>query len=132
MSYLLHTDTCSSVVRDVQMVANRFAQNAGNIHISAISITGLELWLLRFRTPLRYRQKFFNFVQTVSLIDIAEPIAHRAAMIGSRLRAQGQRMGLADLLIAATSIECGLSLVTRKLPLFSTIPALTVLDWSVP
>lgn len=132
MSFLLHTDTCSSVVRNVRNVANRFAQNVGNVHVSAISLTGLELWLLRFRTPLHYRQKFFNIIAMTKLINLDEPIAHRAAMLGNKLRHQGQRIGLADLIIAATAVEHNLSLVTRKLALFAAIPSLTIVDWNVP
>jgi predicted nucleic acid-binding protein len=132
MSYLFHTDTCSSIVRDVRLVASRSAQHAGSVHVCVISITGLELWLLRLRTPLRYRQKFFKFIHMVSLLDVTEPIAHRAAMLTSSLRNQGQKMGLADVLIAATAVERGLTLVTRKIPLFASISGLTIIDWSVP
>jgi predicted nucleic acid-binding protein len=81
---------------------------------------------------LRYRQKFFNFIQMISLLDVTEPISHRAAMLTSSLRNQGQRIGLADAMIAATAVERGLTLVTRKISLFAGIPGLLVIDWSVP
>lgn len=102
------------------------------MHVSVMTLTGLEIWLLKSRTPLRYRRTFFNFVQGITLLDVTEPIAHRAAMIDSSLRSQGQRFGLADLLIAATTLERGLTLVTRKIPQFASIPGLSVIDWSIP
>jgi predicted nucleic acid-binding protein len=83
MSYLLHTDTCSSIIRDVRGVSNRFAQHPTEVHVSVVSLTGLEIWLLKFRTPLRYRRPFFNLQQRVTLLDVNEPIAHRAATIDS-------------------------------------------------
>lgn len=132
MSYLLHTDTCSSVIRGVTVVANRFSLHLGGVSVSVVSVTGLEIWLLQSRTPLHYRQLFFNFTHGVRLVDVTEPIAHRAAMISGGLRIQRQRLGLADLLIAATSLESGLTLVTRKVPQFANIPGLTVIDWSTP
>lgn len=132
MSYLLHTDTCSSIIRDVAVVRNRFASCLVGVHVSVVSVTGLEIWLLRLRTPLRYRRTFFNFLQRVALLNVTEPVAHRAATIDSGLRSQGQRLGLADLLIAATALEDGRTLVTRKVPQFSNIPHLMTTDWSVP
>lgn len=132
MSYLLHTDTCVSIIRDAQPMKNRFTQALPAIQLSVISVTGLELWLLRPRTPMRYRQAFFAFQQLVTLVDVTEPIAHRAAMLTYAFRSQGRRIGLADLLIAASAVENQWTLVTHSTPLFANIPGLTVIDWNVP
>ena len=132
MSYLLHTDTCSSIIRDVQVVRGRFAGHPVGLFVSAVSLTGLEIWLLRPRTPLRHRTGYFNSQQGVTILDVTEPIAHRAAMIDSGLRGAGQRLGLADLLIAATALERGLTLVTHSTRRFAGIAGLTVIDWAVP
>ena len=132
MSYLLHTDMCSSIVRDVRAVSNRYALHPVGLHVSVASLTGLEVCLLRSKTPLRYRRTFFNFVQRVTVIDVTEPIAHRAAIIDSGLRGQRQRLGFADLLIAATALERELTLVTRKIPQFASVPGLTVINWNIP
>jgi tRNA(fMet)-specific endonuclease VapC len=132
MSYLLHTDTCASRVRDVQAVRNHFALHPGGLFVSAVSLTGLEIWLLRPRTPLRHRTEYFSFQQGVTVLDVTEPIAHRAAMVDSGLRRQGQRLGVADLLIAATALEQRLTLVTHSTHRFVNVAGLTVLDWAVP
>lgn len=132
MNYVLHTDTCASIIRDAQPMKNRFTQATPGVKVSVVSVTGLELWLLRPRTPHRYRPEFFTFVQLVSLVDVTEPIAHRAAMLNYFFRSQGQRVGLADLLIAASAVENQWTLVTHSLPRFANIPGLTAIDWSLP
>jgi tRNA(fMet)-specific endonuclease VapC len=132
MSLLLHTDTCASVIRETRSMRDRFAQTTSGLHVSVVSIYGLEVWLLRSRTPLQYRQKFFNLQYSVVLLNVTEPVAHRAAMLSSRLRQQGQRMGLADAFIAATALEHGLTLVTHSVQRFANITGLTVIDWAVP
>ncbi|HZY84202.1 MAG TPA: type II toxin-antitoxin system VapC family toxin [Gemmataceae bacterium] len=132
MSHLLHTDTCASMIRDVPAVRNHSALHPAGLFVSAVSLTGLEIWLLRPKTPLRHRTEYFNFQQRVAILDVTEPIAHRAAMIDSAVRMQGQRLGLADLLIAATALEQRLTLVTHSTGRFASVPGLTVLDWAVP
>lgn len=132
MSYLLHTDTCASIIRNAQPMKTRFTQALPGVQMSVISVTGLELWLLRPRTPRRYRPEFFSFAQFVALVDVTEPIAHRAAMLTYLFRRQGHRIGLADLLIAATAVENQWTLVTHSTPRFANIPGLTVIDWNVP
>jgi predicted nucleic acid-binding protein len=132
MSYLLDTDVCASIIRDIRAANLRFAQHTAVSRISVVSITELEMWLLNPRTPLRYRTKFFNLAQNVPLLPVTEPIAHRAAMIHHGLRSLGQRIHLGDALIAATALEQGLTLITRPTPPFTRIPGLTVIDWSIP
>lgn len=132
MTILLDSDICASIIRNVSRVMPHYAPHAGSSHLSVVSITELELWLLRFRTPLSYRQKFFNFQQSLRLLDVTEPIAHRAAMITNDLKSQGRRIGLGDSLIAATALEHGLTLVARNLNPFTNISGLTVIDWSTP
>jgi predicted nucleic acid-binding protein len=114
MSYLLHTDSCASIIRNAQPMKRRFTQALPAIHMSVISVTGLELWLLRPKTPRRYRQAFFAFLQLMTIVDVNEPIAHRAVMLSHSFRSQGRRIGLADLLIAASAVEKQWTLVTHS------------------
>jgi len=132
MTYLLDANTCVAVVRNVAAVSRRCTQNRGSLHLSVVLITELEDWLMRPRTPFRFGQVFFAFTQNVTLLDVTEPIAHRAALIGHGLRNQGRRLGLADLLTAATALESNLMLVTRSVQMFAGIPGLTVINWAVP
>jgi predicted nucleic acid-binding protein len=101
-------------------------------HVSVVSITGLEIWLLRSRTPLRYQQRFFQLRQAVVLLDVTEPIAHQAALVLRGLRSLNRTIGLADALIAATALEQGLTLISHASQVFAGIPGLTVVDWPIP
>jgi predicted nucleic acid-binding protein len=58
----------------------------------------------------------FIVPQSLTILDVTEPTAHRAAMIHKGLNSQGQRIGLGDALIAGTALESGLILVTRRIP----------------
>src|SRR5437879_2609159 len=132
MSFLLHRDTCMAWVRRRGPVGNRVVQHRADLRMSALTVLGLELWLLDKRTPSRHLQGYAALMQQVALVNVDEALAHRAAVLGSGLRAQQRRMGSVDLVIAATALVHGLTLVTHATHLFAAIPGLAVVDWSVP
>jgi hypothetical protein len=45
------------VAREKRTV-HRFGQNRGAVHISALTVMSLEMWLLHVATPLRYQQGY--------------------------------------------------------------------------
>jgi predicted nucleic acid-binding protein len=104
----------------------------GNVSLSVISITTVEGWLLRPGTPLHFQPAFIALVGTLRLLDVTEPIAHRAAMIRNALRIQRIKANLADVLLAATALEHGLTLVTHATQPLAHLPGLTVTDWQLP
>jgi tRNA(fMet)-specific endonuclease VapC len=132
MSFLLHLDTIMAVVQGNQQAGNRMLQNQGSLHISVCTITGMELWLVHPMTPLRFMQTYMSLVRYIPVLDLDEPIAHRAASIGGRLAARGKPMETMDLFVAATAIVHKLPLVTSDTQSFSGVPGLTLLDWLVP
>ena len=132
MSLLLDTDTCASIIRQVPPASDHFARTTVPLYLSAVSVTELEIWLLRHRTPLRYRQPYFTLQQGVTVLNVTEPIAHRAALLSVAPGRRGPKFGLGDALVAATALEQGLTLVTHSGQRFANIAGLTVLDWAVP
>ena len=130
MSFLLNQDTVVAYLRNVRRVVRRFAQHQGSLFLSAVTLMGLELWLLRVNTPVRHAIRFRSILQLFTAANIDEPIAHRAASIGSKLRAQARRLTTVELLVAGTAIERGYTLVTHNGVLYANIPGLTVVDWS--
>ena len=132
MSFLLHRDTCAAYLQQVRRLVNRRVQQQGNLHVSPVTVTDLEMWLVRAATPSQYLLRYRLFLQDVSILTVDDAIAHCAAGIGSRLRLQGRNPGLAALLVAATALERRLTLVTHAAQTFAGILGLMMQDWTVP
>jgi tRNA(fMet)-specific endonuclease VapC len=116
----------------VRRVANRLIQHRGNLHISAVTVMNLEMWLLRPGTPGRFLKPYGALMQQITVVSVDDPIAHQAARVGARLRTQGQRVNALDLLVVATALVRGWVLVTHQGRFFANVPGLTTADWSVP
>jgi tRNA(fMet)-specific endonuclease VapC len=132
MSFLLDRDTCEHWIRGAQRVANAAVQHQGRLHISAATVMALELWLLHARTPSRHLQGYGAILQQDSVVIIDEDVAHRAASVGARLTGQRPRLTPIDLLVAATALVHGLTLVTHDLQHYARVPGLTIVDWLMP
>ena len=46
MTFLLEVDACQAFLKGRRRVTSRFAQYAGGLFVSAVTILELELWLL--------------------------------------------------------------------------------------
>ena len=62
-------------------------------------------------------------------LPLTRPIANRAAHLRSDLAAAGTPIGVYDLLVAATALEHGATLVTNNVREFARVPGLVVEDW---
>ena len=127
MSYLVDTDTCSAYVKDVRVVSNRFVQHGG-LYISVVTMAELEVWLRRKRTRKRYWQAYLIMLRAVTILDLDQTVVQRAGEIGADLYDRGLPMELDDLLIAATALVHGLTLVTHNTQDFINVPGLSVVD----
>jgi predicted nucleic acid-binding protein len=130
MSYLLDHPICSGWLRGHKRILPRIALHAGQLHVSALSLMMVERWLLLASTPSRFMQGFNAFVRDISVVNVNDPIAHRAAMLELQLRRQ-KRLSVVPLIVAATALERGLTLVTHDAD-FQLVPGLTLVDWSIP
>ena len=65
-------------------------------------------------------------------LNVDDPVAQKAGELGALLLDRGLPIATPDLLIAATALVHGLSLVTHNTQDFIHIPGLTVEDWLVP
>jgi hypothetical protein len=63
MSFLLAKDTCAAHLRQSRRLVGRLTQHQGLLHVSAITVIELELWLLQYRTPSTYLQSYSTFMQ---------------------------------------------------------------------
>jgi tRNA(fMet)-specific endonuclease VapC len=132
MSFLLRDDACRDALRQRPRVVARVTRHRGNLHVSALTILGLEQWLVLPQTPSALLPGYGTFRAEVRILDVTDDIARRAAGLWSRLRLGGHRLRDSDLLIAATALVHGLTLVTHATTVYANIPGLTVEDWTRP
>ncbi len=99
--------------------------------ISAVTVMELRIGAL-LGEPESRRAIRASFLSHISLkcpvLPFTEHEAEEAARLFSALRRAGQRIGERDLLIAATAIANGHSLITLNRSEFERVPGLTLLD----
>ena len=97
--------------------------------LSVVTILELAHGVARANTEARHtiRQRFLqDLLSGMPVHPVTVPIAMRAGHIDGLLRAQGLRVALADLLIGATALELGFSIVTNNVRHFEMIPDLEI------
>ena len=95
------------------------------------SITASELLVGVYRSnPGRNRERQFDFVETLlrdaPVLAFDLDIARTHAQLVAGLAATGQMIGANDLLIAATALTRGYSVLTHNLRHFERVPGLVV------
>jgi tRNA(fMet)-specific endonuclease VapC len=133
VKYLLDTDTCIHVFRGLPSVIARMQTEAGD-DLAISSVTYYEL-LYGVRRCVKSRQeaelrKVEAFVKQIHMIPFGASIARHAAIIRTALEATGEGIGPMDTLIAATSIEARLTVVTGNLREFGRVPGIRCESWS--
>jgi tRNA(fMet)-specific endonuclease VapC len=99
------------------------------IAVSVVSVVELAHGISRANTQQRRsaRQQFMDDLLTgMPVHPVNIPIALRAGKIDGSLQAKGLRPALADLLIGATALELGYSVLTHNVRHFQLIPELDV------
>jgi tRNA(fMet)-specific endonuclease VapC len=75
---------------------------------------------------------FQQFCQRCEVLPVTDAVIDRAADVYADLHRRGQLIGDADILIAATALEHGRTVVTANVGHFQRIPGLVVEDWTKP
>jgi predicted nucleic acid-binding protein len=131
MSFLLDTDTCSAHLKSGALT-HRLIQYAGRLHISAITLAELYTWALRAKVAPRRLQGVLDLLSDLAVVDFTPDVARRFGEVQASLLDKGQRAPQLDLLIAATALVHGLTVVTHNQRHFLIVPGLSVEDWLVP
>jgi len=133
MSFLLDTDICSAHLRSTSsQVANRFLQFTGRLHISVLTLGELLSWTLRKKSPPKYHQGLLTLLSDVALLEVTPEVAWKFGEVRAELLDQGKPVAAMDLMIGATALIHGFTVVTHNTQHFSKIPGLTIEDWLVP
>jgi tRNA(fMet)-specific endonuclease VapC len=128
---LLDTDILSAVMRRRPPAVAR-AQDYLAVHrqFTFSVITRYEVLRgLKAKGAATQLAAFEQFCAANHVLPLTDAVVVRAADIYADLHRRGQLIGDADILIAATALEHGLTLVTNNTSHLNRVPGLTVENW---
>ena len=136
MPYLLDTNIIEAWARrnNPALMAKMLAAAPADLAVSVLVEHELRYgFASRVADPAAPVTKSWPLIeQLLALIPslpLTRPIANRAAELRSDLAAAGTPIDPYDLLIAATALEHGATLVTNNVREFARVPGLIVEDW---
>jgi tRNA(fMet)-specific endonuclease VapC len=132
VSFLIDTDTCSAHLRQRNAVTSRFLQYMGRLHISVVTLGELFTWAMRANAPPRRMESLERLLADVEVLDLTATVAQEFGRARAKLMDIGRPAPDLDLLIAATALAHGLTLVTHNTRDFANVPDLNVVDWLTP
>jgi tRNA(fMet)-specific endonuclease VapC len=128
--YLLDTDTCVDLLRNVPPVVEKLRTLApDDCGISVISSFELFAGAARARDPRREAQKVQALLDVVEEISFDSDAARRAGALRFELEAAGTPIGPYDLLIASHALVLDLTLVTSNTEEFGHVSGLSLEKW---
>jgi tRNA(fMet)-specific endonuclease VapC len=130
---LLDTDVLSAVMRRRQpALAHAQAYLADHPHFTFSILTRFEILRgLKARSATAQLALFDRFCRASHVLLLTDAIVVRAAEVYADLHRRGALIGDADILIAASALEHGLTVITNNEDHFRRIPGLTVDNWLV-
>jgi predicted nucleic acid-binding protein len=113
-----------AAVPETSQFLDQFAQDG--IVISIVTYMEAYQGVIRSEHPQEASEKFHAFINTVLILPFSFAVAERCARLRETLRKQNKRVKsrALDLIIAATALEYGLTLVTENTDDFKDIPDL--------
>jgi tRNA(fMet)-specific endonuclease VapC len=132
MSFLLDSDICSAYLRGDRGVQNRFLQDGGRLHVSVITVGELFSGVLSIRSSTRLLPAPLAMPKDLTSLDATYDVAYTFGIIRAPLLDRGLPAPGMDLMIDATALVHGLTLVTHNAQEYAHIPGLTVADGLAP
>lgn len=132
---LLDTDILSEILKqkDPTVVQRAAAYLRAHQQFTFSVFTRYEVIRgLKAKGATRQLAQFATFCAHSAILPVTDAIFDRAADLWGSARAAGRPQKDADLLIAATALEHGLTLATGNTADFSWIPGLAIEDWRQP
>jgi tRNA(fMet)-specific endonuclease VapC len=107
-------------------------QHGGQLYISRV--TCAELYALGYRSGAKKLAQIDNLLNDLNILEFDDAVAREYGRLHARLADRGQAAGRADLMITATALVHGLTLVTHDSDfnsLTEAVPELRLEDWLV-
>jgi tRNA(fMet)-specific endonuclease VapC len=125
--YLIDTDWVIDHLNQIERVVDRLKElRSQGLALSIISLAELYEGVQYSRNPEQSRQALDAFLEDVSVLGIDEEICKIFGRERGRLRKAGQLIGDFDLLIAATGLHYGLTVLTNNRQHFERVEGLPI------
>jgi tRNA(fMet)-specific endonuclease VapC len=134
VKFLLDTNTCVHFLRyggKSPVSAHLAATSPGDAVLSSVVVGELLFGALRSRDVAKSLAEVRTFVAGFQSLPFDDQAAEHYASVRADLAAKGTPIGPNDLLIAATALARGLTVVTHNTSEFSRVAGLTLEDWQV-
>jgi tRNA(fMet)-specific endonuclease VapC len=128
--YVLDTDAAVDVLRRKYGVAERLATvSPDDVGVTTMTVAELLYGVAASADPARNRAEVERFLGEVQLLPFGRRAA--AAHAEARWQLRAQPIGPSDLVIAATALAAGATLVTANSREYGRVPGLRVENWRV-
>jgi tRNA(fMet)-specific endonuclease VapC len=129
MTYLVDTDRLASYLNGrPDAVALLSSLRQDGLAISIITYGEIYDGIYASNDPRGKEFAFLQVLRRVEVLPLTRTIMKRFARLRGDLRRRGQLIGDPDILIAATALQHGLTLVTRNLRHYQRIPGLVIFE----
>lgn len=129
MRYLIDTDWVIHYFNGRPEIVARIQDlSLQGIGLSVISLAELCEGVFYSRDPRKSEEALQDFLRGIELVGIDEEIARVFGRVRGRLRAEGKTVGDFDLLIGATGVHLGLTLLTNNRRHFELIEDLEMVS----
>jgi tRNA(fMet)-specific endonuclease VapC len=125
--YLIDTDWVIDHLNAIEGVVNRLKElRPQGLALSVISLAELSEGVQYSRSPEQSQQALNAFLEDVSVLGIDEEVCDIFGRERGRLRKAGQLISDFDLLIAATGLHYGLTVLTNNRTHFERVEGLHI------
>jgi tRNA(fMet)-specific endonuclease VapC len=134
MMYLLDTNAGITYLRgqNAPLAQRIVAHPPTDIRLCSVVIAELYYGAYRSANPSAELRKVDRFIRQFRILALNRRAARHAGRIRADLAAKGTPIGLYDVLIAATALAHGATLVTHNTREFGRVLGLLLEDWEVP
>lgn len=132
MSFLLDTNICIFALNQSSpgLEARLRRAKRSELHVSSVTVAELFYGAARSKRSTANTERVIAFVEPLRELPFDHAAAETYASLRAHLASKGKPIGPMDLLIAATALAHGLSVVTNNRKEFDRFPALRTEDWS--
>lgn len=127
--YLLDTNICAFILRDKYNIGQHLLEvGIDNCHISVITYIELYYGAINSKNVDKNLRQVEGLAQSIDVIPIDE-VVHDYAVEKVKLRRSGAPIDDFDLLIGATALTYGMTLVTENIKHLGKIEKLQIENW---